>query len=59
MRKIQKQNDQRKSKGIMDTLIDVLNEGKTENEEKFVRMHTVPKMEHGDGKWRTTDGRYC
>ena len=46
-------------KGIMDTLIDELNKESGEGEPKWERLHSEPKMECGDGKWRTLDGRYA
>lgn len=56
---LRKQNGQDGGrKGIMDILIESINEGRAEDE-KFVRLHTTPTMECGDGRWRNLDGTFA
>jgi len=54
-------NRPRRPGGIMDTLVQALNEEAEANGEegRWERQYTEPTMECGDGRWRTLDGRFC
>jgi hypothetical protein len=45
-------------KGIMDIIVDTLNEN-AEDGEHWERLHSTPKMECGDGHWRNLDGTFA
>jgi len=55
LRKINGQDSGRK--GILDILVDAINEGRSDDE-KVVRLHTAPAMECGDGRWRHPNGTF-
>ena len=48
----------KKSKGIMDCLVDALNENADESEQ-WTRLHSTHTMECGDGRWRNLDGTFA
>lgn len=49
-------NRQRKSGGIMDTLIETLNEQETEG--KWIRLHREPTIIDSQNREHSLDGRY-
>ena len=51
-------NTEPKRKGIMDTLVEALNENAGEGEH-WERLHSTPQMECGDVRWRNLDGAFA
>ena len=51
-------DEQTKKQGILDCLVDALNENAEEGE-KWERRYSAPQMECGDGRWRSLDGRFA
>jgi len=47
-----------KRKGIMDIIVDELNENEADGGH-WERLHSTPQMECGDGKWRNLDGTFA
>ena len=54
---VKKGRGKKKGKGIMDCLVDALNENADEGEQ-WTRLHSTPTMECGDGRWRNLDGTF-
>ena len=50
-------DEQPKEHGILDCLVEALNENAGEGE-RWERRHSTPQMECGDGRWRSLDGRF-
>ena len=51
-------DEQPKGHGILDCLVEALNENAGEGE-RWERRYSTPQMECGDGRWRNLDGRFA
>jgi hypothetical protein len=55
---VEDSGEQPKERGILDCLVDALNENAGDGE-RWERRYTTPQMECGDGRWRGLDGRFA